>query len=50
MIIPFSEIASMVHCGLASVQNLYFIMPYMGLFVPKVDQHAPCSFISEKAY
>ena len=25
-------------------------MPYMGLFVPKLDKHAPCFAISEKAY
>ena len=25
-------------------------MPYMELFVPKLDQHAPCFAISEKAY
>ena len=25
-------------------------MPYMELFVSKLDQHAPCFAISEKAY
>ena len=25
-------------------------MPYMELFVPKLDQHAPCFATSEKAY
>ena len=40
----------MVDGGLTSVQNLQFIFPYMGLFLLKLDQHAPCSSISEKAY
>ena len=46
----FSEIANIVHCGLASVQIISFIIPYMECLVSKVDQHAPCFAISEKAY
>ena len=45
----FSEIANVGHCGLASVIIIEFIMSYMELFVPKLDQHAPCFAISEKA-
>ena len=59
--IDLSEIANVVHCGLASVLVIEFIMPYMiliigfimpymELFVPKLDQHTPCVAISRRIF
>ena len=34
-----------MHCGLASVHKSSVIMPYMVLFVPKLEQHTPLDSI-----